>query len=192
MIFLKSLIFIIANLFFGYLFVFTLKAFLFLPQKKKVMFGKKISLTPGFVYRKKKLLIDKLYAILREYIADTKNEDKNTRISKWETKAFKAVYDKLKPISDFKFLPKKISENIRYFLSTIVYEIVKQFFRNFVPYLMNRYHIKKYVDLIDVKLDVETIEGYFNRYIYRYLMMIVLAFHFLIGFGNMIVYLIIK
>ena len=159
----KPLIFIAANMLFGFLILFLVKAILFFPRKEKYILRKKIPLTPGFIHRKKKWLIQKLYTMLREYIADTRNEDKDTRISKWELKAFKSVYDKLKPISDFRFLPQKIKEYIRHFISTIVYTFVKQFFRSFVPYLMNRYHLEHYIDLLDIKLDVYVIEGYFNR-----------------------------
>jgi len=192
MIIIKPLIFIFANILVGFLFIFTLKAFLFFPRKEKRVHGRKIPLTPGFIHKKKKWLIDKLHSILHKYLADAKSEREGTRISQWELKVFKAVYDKLKPISEFKFLPRKIKENIRHFLSTMVYEIVKQFLRSFVPYLMDRYNLKQYIDLLNVKLNVKVIEEYFNKYVYRFLLIFTLAFCFLIGLGNMIIYLIIR
>jgi len=124
MFIIKPLIFIIINMLFGFIYVFAIKFFLFIPSKEKKINGKRIPLTPAF--------------------------------------------------------------------ATIVFEVVKQFLRTFVPYLMEKYEVNKYIELLDKKLDVDIIKEYFNKYVYKYVLMFVLAVHFLIGFGNMLIYLCVK
>ncbi|MBT3169340.1 MAG: hypothetical protein HN952_05530 [Candidatus Cloacimonetes bacterium] len=192
MIFLKSLIFILFNLFLGFSLIFTIKLFLFIPKKEKKIFHKKVPFTPAFVHRKKKWLIDKLHSALAKYIADAKNKNIDSRVSKWETKIYKSTHKKLEKIARIPFLPSSLKTKIREIIATFIYQIAKYFFRNFVPYLMSRYHLIKYIELLDFKLDVEVIEDYFNRYIYRFLLVISLTFSFLVGIGNMIVFLILN
>lgn len=192
MIIIKPLIFIIVNMLFGFLYVFAIKFFLFIPSKKKMIYGKRIPLTPAYVYRKKIWLIKKIKKMVNDYINDTKDETDDSRITKWEHKVFHKTWDKITFMENLKFIPKSVKNNIRHFISTVVFEVVKQFLRTFVPYLMEKYEVNKYIELLDKKLDVNILKEYFNRYIYKYILMFVLAIHFLIGLGNMIIYLCVK
>ncbi len=193
MAFIRPLSFIFLNVLPGMIVVFSIKAFLFYPKKEKYYFGrKKVPLTPGYAYKKKIWLIRKLSRLLSDYIRDTKDESDSSRISKWEQEAFRKAWKKCEFISNISLLPKAFKEKIRYFISVIVFEIVKQFFRSFVPYLMERYSVEKYVELLDKKLDMEIIRGYFNRYIFKYMLLITLAICLINGLWNMIIYFIIK
>jgi len=130
--------------------------------------------------------------MVHDYINDIKDESDNSRITKWEHKAFHKTWDKITLLDNFKFIPKSLKKNIKYFLATIVFEVVKQFLRTFVPYLMEKYELNKYIELLDAKLDVDVIKEYFNKYVYKYALLVVLAIHFLIGFGNMLIYIVVK
>ncbi len=192
MFIIKPLSFIVFNMLAGFLIIFSLKIILFIPKKEKRFVGTRIPLTPALIYRKKIWLINKLTKMLKNYIVDTQDESYDSRITKWEQKTFHKAFAKLEFISNFKFLPSSLKLQIRHFLATIVYEVTKQFLRSFVPYLMERYNIKQYIELVDLKLDVKILEGYFNRYVFRYLTMFTLSVCFLIGLGNVIIYLIVK
>ncbi len=192
MFIIKPLIFIVVNMLVGFLFVFAIKFFLFIPSEKLKIFGKHLPFTPAFVYRKKIWLIKKIRKMVNEYINDIKDESDTSRITKWEHKAFHQTWDKITFLDNLRFIPKSIKNNIKHFLATIVFEVVKQFLRTFVPYLMEKYELNKYIELLDEKLDVDVLKEYFNKYVYKYLLMFVLAVHFLIGFGNMLIYIIVK
>lgn len=191
MVFLYSLIFLAYNLFIGFLLVFIIKIFLFIPKKQLYFGGKKIPFTPGFAFRKKVWLIKKLSSLLSDFLRDCRDEKDETIISKWELEIFKKTWDKLEGIENIKFVPRVVKEKIHYFCSILVYEIVKQFLRSFIPYLIENYKVSKYIDVLSQKLDMNIIYGYFNKYVFKYMMLVSLAIHFLIGLGNMIVFLII-
>lgn len=191
MIFLKALIFIVFNLISGYLIVFTGKAILFLPRKPKYWRGKQIIFTPGLLYRKKNWLIAKIQAMITDYIRDTKIETEASKITQWEEKAFQKAWEKFEFLERPKYIPHAIKEQLHFYISAFVYEIVRQFLRSFVPYLAKEYHVQQYVDLLDQKLNVDVIYDYFNKYVYKYLLYFSLAFFFLVGFGNMILYFIV-
>ncbi len=191
MIFLKAIAFILWNLLAGFLIVFTVKALLFYP-KRELHFGhKKIPFTPGFAFLKKDWLISKIKKMISDYLHNCSSEDENTKVAEWENKVYRKVWDKLDFIDKIKFFPVKWRDNIRHFFALIFYELVKQFLRSFVPYLMDKYDLNKYVELLSQKLDVDMISGYFDKYVYKYLLIFSLSFFFLVGLGNMILYLII-
>ena len=192
MIVIKPLIFIVVNMLVGFLYIFAIKCFLFIPSKEKKLFNRRIPLTPAYVYRKKTWLIKKIKKYVNDFIRDTKNDSDGSRITEWEHKVFHNTWDKITFMEDLKFIPNSIKMNIRHFLTTIVYEISKQFLRTFVPYLMGKYEVNKYIELLDKKLDVEILKEYFNKYVYKYVLLFVLAIHFLIGIGNMLIYLCVK
>ncbi len=192
MIFLKGLTFILFNALPGFLIPFGLKMLLFHPREKKWLFGKPVPLTPGLAPRYKVQLIDKLEALLSEYLHDCHSEDPASRISKWEKEAYGKAWDKLALIDKAQILTQHMKDGLRHSLALIVFEAVKQFFRSFVPFLMERYEVEKYIDLVDEKLDLATIETYYRRYIYKYMLYFFLAVSALIGVANMLYYIIIQ
>lgn len=191
MIFLKGLFFILFNLLSGFLIAFVAKAILFLPRKAKYFRGKQIIFTPGLLYRKRDWVMNKIRTEIKNFLKEAKSEIEGSKVSKWEQEAFKRAWEKFEFIEKPRFVPRVIKENLHFFFSAIVFEVVKQFLRSFVPYLMEHYQINKYVDLLEKKFDMDVIYGYFNKYVYKYMLMFSLAFFFLVGFGNMIIYYIV-
>ena len=103
--------------------------------------------------------------MVNDYINDTKNDTDGSRITKWEHKVFHQTWDKITFMDNLKFIPKSIKNNIKYFFATIVFEVVKQFLRTFVPYLMEKYEVNKYIELLDKKLDVDIIKALLVCYV---------------------------
>ena len=191
--FLKPIFFILWNMLPGFIIVWAIRLILFNPKyEHHFSGGKKVPLTPGLAYRQKIWIIKKLTRLLEDYVNDTYNQDEDSRISRWEQNIYHKVWSKLEFISDFKYLPKTIKEKIRYFCAFIVYEITKQFLRSFVPYLMDHFAIRKYIVLLDQKLDVDILKKYYIKYVFKYMMLITLAIALIIGIWNIIIYLIIK
>ncbi|OQX71764.1 MAG: hypothetical protein B6D62_01475 [Candidatus Cloacimonas sp. 4484_275] len=191
MVLLKAFLFLVANLFIGFLLVFLIKAFLFYPSKELYFFGKKVPFTPALLYRKKDWLINKITSMLKDYLRDCDKTDEQTKISEWEMLAYEKAWEKFSGIESIKIMPAFLRNKIRQMMSVIIYEIVKQFFRSFVPYLIARYNIENYIDLLSKKLDVDTLFIFFNKYIFKYMFMISLASFFLIGIYNAVFYLIV-
>ncbi|KQC07537.1 MAG: hypothetical protein APR54_00815 [Candidatus Cloacimonas sp. SDB] len=192
MIFLKSLIFLLFNLLTGFLIVTLVRAFLFLPRKEVFLGGKKIPYTPGFLYRKRNLLIKKLKTTLRNYLNDTKDSSDRSKISIWENRVFRSVWEKLATIENIRYLPGFVKSNIRYSIALIAYEVTKQFLRSFVPFLMEKYKARRLIDIVEEKLDMQIIAEFYDKYVYRFSLIFFLVINFFIGLGNMIVYLIIN
>ena len=193
MIILKPIFIILWNMLPGFLVIFTIKQLLFFPrEEKRFPNGKKIPLTPGFAYKFKVWGMFKIRHLIQDYINDTKNQSENSRISIWENNIFQKAWNKFEFVDKISFLPQKWKDNIRYFFALIIYEITKQFLRKFVPYLMDHFEIDKYVELLDKKVDIDLIKDFFCRYVYKYLMLFVLGIGFIVGFWNVIIYLIIK
>ncbi|MBT3755606.1 MAG: hypothetical protein HOD64_01535 [Candidatus Cloacimonetes bacterium] len=192
MFIIKPLIFIIINMLVGFLYIFAIKFFLFIPSKEIKINNKRLPFTPAFVFRKKIWLFKKIRKLVNDYINDTKDDSDGSRITKWEYKIFHQTWDKITFMDKYKFIPKSVKNNVKYFISTIAFEVVKQFLRTFIPFLMEKYELNKYIELLDKKLNVDLIKEYFNKYIYKYVLIFVLAIHFLIGLGNMLIYLFVK
>lgn len=188
----RPLIFIIVNMLFGFLYIFAIKFFLFIPSKEIRINKKRLPLTPAFVYRKKIWLFKKIRKLVNDYINDTKDDSDGSRITKWEYKIFHQTWDKITFMEKFHFIPESVKRNIKYFISTMIFELTKQFLRTFIPFVMEKYELNKYIELLDKKLDVDVIKEYFNKFVYKYVLMFVLAIHFLIGLGNMLIYLLVK
>ncbi len=192
MVFLKSLLFLLYNLGWGFLIPFSIKSILFFPSSKWTISGKDVPLTPGLIYRKKIWLINRMHGLLDDYLNACRSSDRNTKVAQWEQKTFDKAWDVLEFFDRLVLIPRVIRDWLRHFFAMIAYELVKQFLRTFIPYLMERYKVRSYIQLADQKLDVDILKGYYNRYIYKFMLIFFLGLNFLIGLGNMIVYLIIR
>ncbi len=191
--YLKPVFIILWNILPGFTTVWIIRLLLFNPEyEHHFPNGKKAPLTPGLIYWGKNWLIKKLTSLLEDYIYDTRNMDQESRISKWELTVYRKVWNKMEFISEIKFLPSSWKEKIRYFCAFIIYEITKQFFRSFIPYLMDHFAVRKYVELLDQKLDVDIIKTFYVKYIFKYMMLLSLAIALFISIWNIIIYLIIK
>jgi len=192
MIFLKSLIFLVFNLLTGFLIVTSVRAFLFLPRKELFLGGKKIPYTPGFLYRKRNLLIKKLQSLLRNYLNDTKDSSDRSKITIWENRVFKSVWDELETIENIRFLPAFIKSNLRYSIALIAYELTRQFLRSFIPFLLEKYKAQRLIDIVEEKLNMQIIAEFYDKFVYKFSLIFFLVINFFIGLGNMIVYLLIN
>jgi len=192
MVFLKSLIFLVYNILAGLMIPVIIRTFLLFPSEEKRIGERKIPLTPGFLYRKRDLLISKLKDTLRNYLNDCKNDSKDSTVNVWENRVFSNVWEKLEPISEVNFLPKVIKENIRYIIALTAYEIAKQFFRTFIPFLLEKFKAHKLINIIEEKLNMKIIAEYYDKFVFKYMIIFFLIINLIIGFGNMILYLIIQ
>lgn len=193
MVYLKPVFIILWNMLPGFLVTYLIKQALFFPEReKRFANGRKIPFTPGLAYKAKNRLISKLERLVQDYLNDVRNSKEASRLSRWEDEVFKKAWDKCEFIEKIRLLPHKWKESIRFFLASVVYQLVKQFLRSFVPYLMEHYEVGKYIEMINKKIDMDIIRSYFEKYIYRYLMYLVLAIGFIIGLWNVIIYLIVK
>jgi len=190
--FIKFLVIIIINMFLGMLPFFVALGFLFYPSQQLKWFGKKVPLTPAYAYRKKKQLISKLHRYFYEYIKDCKNVDNTTKIAQWEDKAFHAAYDKLQFISDFRWLPGFIKHPVHEFIANLCYQVVSQFFRKLVPWLMDKYELTNYIELLDKKLDVTIVREFLMKKLFKYIIIVLVIFYGLIGLFNGFIFLILK
>ncbi len=191
--YLKPVFIILWNMIPGFTTVWLIRLLLFNPKHEhRFPNRKKVPLTPGLAYRSKNWIIKKLSSLLEDYIKDTRNMDKESRISKWELIVYRKVWHKMAFISEIKFLPGSWKEKIRTFCAFIVYEITKQFFRSFIPYLMDHFAVRKYIELLDKKLDVEILKKFYVNYIFKYTMLLSLGIALFISIWNIIIYFIIK
>ncbi len=189
---LKFLIIIVFNLSLGLTPVLLIIGFLFYPKEKKYIGYKQIPLTPAFAYRKKEQLMRKIHRLLHDYLEECESLDQNSRVAKWEQKAFKSAFEKYGWIDDIRWLPGVIKEKIHHFISTVAYEVVRQFLRKFVPFLIEKYKLESYIAIIDKKLDVEVIKEFFMKYIFKYIMIVLAICYGLLGLFNGFLFLIIK
>jgi uncharacterized membrane protein YheB (UPF0754 family) len=183
---------IVINIFFGILPFVLLIIFLFYPNEKLYWFGKKVPFTPSFLYRQKKKYIDKLHRWLHEYLQECRSQDPTTRLAQWEEKAYQRAYKKFQFISDFAWLPAFILDPLHNFMATIFYELTRQFLRNLVPFLLEKYRLTSYIELLDKKLDLNIVREFINRKILKYVYIVLLIFYGLIGLLNGFLFLILK
>ena len=191
-VFFKFVTFIIVNVIFGILPIIAIIIFLFYPNKEKYIGNKKIPLTPAFLYRKKKYYLDKLHRYFYDYLKDCKSDSDATKIAQWEDKVFKKAYGKLQFISDFRWLPGFIKNAVHSFLANLCYQLVSQFFRNLVPWLMEKYDLKQYIDLLDKKLDVEMLKDFLMQKVFKYVIFFFVVIFGFIGLINALLFLVLN
>lgn len=190
--FIKFLLIIFVNLLFGLTPLFIIIGFLFYPNRKIYFRDKKIPLTPGFLYRKKEQLMHKIHRMLYDYLGDCEKIDERTRIAKWERKAYSSAYNRFQWISDIRWIPSAITNKIHQFVAKVVYEIVRQFLRKLVPFLLEKYKLESYFEIINQKLDIEIVKEFFMRYVFKWIIILLLVIYGIIGLLNGFLFLIIK
>ncbi|MDY6916021.1 MAG: hypothetical protein SVM86_06885 [Candidatus Cloacimonadota bacterium] len=191
MIFLKSLLFILYNVAMAFALVYSIKFILFYPKEKKFFLKKKVPLTPGLVPKYRKKLMDKLKITLHDYLNACQNFSENNMVTGWEEELYNKAWERLSFFEESKFIPSFLKNKLRHSVALLVFEITRGFLRSFVPYLIQKFEVKKYIELLDEKISIKILEDYYNKYVYKYMLIIVMAFYFLIGIANMILYLII-
>jgi hypothetical protein len=174
-----------------YVILYTGKTILF-KRQPFVFLGKPMPITQGFLVRKKIWLIQKLRALLCDYIRQANAEGMSRGYLKdWEQKIYDFVLSKMDFVNDVPLMPTAWKNKVHVAAAQAVLKIVKQFLHKFVPFLLEHFHVDSYIDLLDYKLDIDIIESYFKRYLYRPLVLFFVGLGFLIGLGNAILYWII-
>jgi hypothetical protein len=187
MVFLKGLMLLAINIMTGWFFAWTIKALLFLPRRRKFIGGKPVPFTPGFLFRKKQWLFAKVYGWYDGFVRMAADHDNPLSfIRDWEDQAYRKAWDGLEAVERIPGLPRGMRDSLRKMLARLVLEIVSRFLRDFVPYLLSRYQIRNKIELLDMKLDMDTVFDYFNRRIYRFIRIGFCAIAGLIGLYNMI------
>ncbi len=191
MIFLKSLLFLPANMLVAYLIVFIIRGLLFYPRREVIFKGKKVPLTPGLIAKYHKLLVDKINDLVYGFLHDCGTTYQGNRVDRWEEQVYEKCLNWLEKRIHSRIIPGKIITWIQVLLAGIGREFARQFMRTFVPYLISNYKITHYVDIFNAKFTIEFLQGYYDRYIYKYSLYVMLTIGLIIGIVNQIIYLII-
>jgi len=191
MLFLKSLIFLPANMLVAFLWVYVIRALVFYPRHEVKLNGKKIPLTPGLVPRYHLKLMDKINDLVYGYLHDCGTTGESNRVDNWEEKIFNKCLLWLEKHLVIRIIPVKIMSAVRVFLAGVGREFARQFLRTFIPYLLSHYNLVHYVDVFNEKFTIDFLQGYYDRYIYKYSLYLMLALGFIIGIVNQIIFLII-
>lgn len=191
MLFLKSLLFLPANMLVAFLIVFLIRQILFYPRKEILLTGKKMPLTPGLVVKYHKLLVEKINDLVFGYLHDVDSEHEGNRVDNWEDQVFEKCYNWLDNRINLRFVPEKAVTAIKVFLAEVGREFARQFLRSFVPYLLETYNITNYIDRLKSQFTIEFLQGYYDRYVFKYSLYFMLGLGLIIGITNQIIYLII-
>ena len=192
MIFLKALLIFLLNFLLVYPFAYIIRAFFFHPHEKKYLFKRHVPFTPALLYRWKNWIFDKIRGYLNEFFRECEDSDYKGRIREFEEKVYNATWEKIEVVHKLRYVPGFIKRQIQIIVSQIAYQFVSYFIRTFIPYLIEEYGLESYVDILEIKLDIKVLEGYYNRYFNKLIFYASLPLFFLLGIYNMLIYLIIR
>ncbi len=193
MIFLKALILLVMNVLAGFLLVQPVRWFLFFPKRQLHFFGKPVPFTPGFLWRKKDWLFQKINYWVNYYLENAANrKDRSSKLWEWEQRIYDETYDKLDGVMRIKYVPTVVKSKIREIIALFIYEFARHFLRSFIPFLVKRYRLTRYIDLIEAKADVAQVMFYFDKYFHRYVTLFMLGLSGLIGLYNFLIYLLLQ
>jgi len=164
--------------------IFLLKFFLF--TREISFLGYRLLGTPGFVYKKEKWVQEKANYFLVEY----RNycEDKGSlQVLSFEESFFNKIYKSSLFIEQTWFMPSFMSSFLRKFTTRIVYEISRYFLKEFLPYLMKKYEIEYYFEVVKIKVTAQIIEDFSVKYIFKYLYIFFFTLGVLLGIMNCII-----
>lgn len=188
---LKSVLVIVLNLLVAFGLVWLIKFLLILPLSEKRFRGKRVPLTPGFLIRKRNKYFTRISKYYYEFAQNCHNDDDTeSLIAKWEEKAYHKFWDKFDFVDSIPLLTTNMKANIRHWLALLGYEVVKQFLRSFVPFLMNKFNTDQHMNTLEKVTSPTAIKDYYNRFIHKFLLIFFLIVSGIVGFINMIIFLI--
>lgn len=188
--FLRAFGFIIWNMLIGFLILQAINWFLF-NMKRRYLFGMHIPGTPGFLVSKREWLFTKVRDILHDYLAQAEDSlRRNGYLARWEKMVRDTVWEKTAFMDDWKFLPASFKEKIHNKIADAVKGIVSSILRKTVPRFIEMWRVEHRIDEFDDKFSIEFIYKYWRRYVFKPVLLGVLALNLLIGINNMIYYLI--
>jgi len=184
---------LLANAGMGVLWAWLVMAVFFLPRRQWHFFGAPVPFTPGFLWRKKDWLFRQANRYVDDYLnAAMNDDDTESIIAQWEQKVWDAVWGRLETLEHQEKIPAAVGRVLRQVISQVVLEVVRQALRNFIPYLVEYYNARSWLDLAEEKLDVGVILKYANRYVFKYIYLFMLGLCTLIGLFNVIVFLLLQ
>ena len=187
-----GLIIVLINVLFALFVSISVYLILFIPKEKKYIFGKSVPLTPGFAYKFKAKLLSFLEEKYSGYLYDFKNLDdiKSESIArKWKLAIMDFYETKFSFKNHFSFIPSFFKESADNIIYSFLSEFISQLFKDFIPYLVEKYNIHKYIDTVDMKIDVSVLSDYFFKY-YKYVLIFSSIIGLLIGLFNALLFLI--
>jgi hypothetical protein len=189
MIVIKFLLFPLVNGLCVFLFLWSIKAFLFYPKKKINFRGKEIPFTPGFIQRLHKRYVDYVFRMFFDFLKFSVTENDTTSfIAEWEETVYRKAWNKFESIEEIHYVPTFFKLRLRELLAQLAYEFAHQFFRNFLPYFAEKYEVSNKVEVLREHLDPDQLLMYFNKYVYKWLQYIFIGFAILLGLGNMLIF----
>ncbi|MCF7920913.1 MAG: hypothetical protein K9N06_13490 [Candidatus Cloacimonetes bacterium] len=191
MIFLKSLLFLPANVLIAILPVILIRRILFYPRTRKYIFGRHLPLTPGIIVKYHGILLEKLNNFVKGFLRDIESDYEGNPINRWENQSFEKCYKWAETRIQMKYVPRKIVIGVRVMAAEIGREFVRQFARSFIPFLMEYFQVSHYLDLINHYVTLEILQKYYDRYIFKYSLLIMGGIALIIGIVNQLIYLII-
>lgn len=190
--FFSAISFIILNIALGLFYVFAVRLVLFHPAVEWHIGRFKIPLTPGFIFKQKEYWVKKLHQLLEELLSDCHNYDYLSRISKLEKTVYNRVLEKMEMLDEIKYVPNFIADKVKQLVAQVCFELFRQFVRSFIPFLVEKYEVDSYIDLISQQINIYIVRDYYIKYIHRYLVYIVTVLFFLLGLFNMFVFLLVR
>lgn len=185
----RGLFILMMNMIAGLIFVYPVKVFLFYPRKPLHWRGRTIPFTPGYLYRKKVWLIGFLRGYLETYLRESDDEeDEKTRIYRWELKAYESVSGYVEFVDRIRWIPGFFKGGLRDLLQMLIFEFIRKFLRTLVPFLLDKYRVSSWIELLDRKLDVDQIFEYFIQYVYINVVRVIMILGLLSGLMNMILF----
>jgi len=191
MLFLRSLLFIVWNIALGLMVIYFIRWFLF-NSKARYFFGKRCFLTPGLIVRKREWIFGKARDLLHDYLRQAEDTGmKEGYIFQWEQKVRDFLWEKTSFVDAWPLLSAKMKDSIRRKVVDAFTGIVSKLLRKTVPRFLEQWRIEHRIDDYDFQFSIDFFRKYYNLYVHKYLLYIFLAFNFIIGVENMILYLII-
>ncbi|OQY39680.1 MAG: hypothetical protein B6226_01435 [Candidatus Cloacimonetes bacterium 4572_65] len=188
--FLISLVFIPLNLLYGATIVWIVRWLLF-NKEQKFFFKKRNILTPGVIPKYKVKGMNKLRDAVKGYLEQVEDfESHQGYIYEWEKKSYNRVWEFMGRFDNKRYLPSGVIAWIKDAVAFIAKDLFSRFLRTFIPYMYEYYEVTSKIDLLDKKIDVAIIESYYNQYVHKYFMYVMLAGYLLIGLYNQTIFLI--
>lgn len=195
MFWLRIIVILLLNVIFGYLIVYSLKFMLFYPRRKLYFLGRPVPLTPGLLPRYKERYYSLCLFHLQKFLGGIEDFTESSLVTKIEG----YLIDNLNSyINDFK-QKSKLYSSLPFFrskldklLNFLVVFISRKLVRDLVPILLEKYEVRNKLDLLAQKIDINFLYRVFNRYVYKYMLLFSIIVFALIGFLNMIFFLLVN
>ena len=193
MFFLEISIVLLSNIILFIFVPFLVRIILFFPKKKVIILNHTLIFTPGYLLKKKDYFLKKFEFYQKAYknYCD-KGKPTEQFIKDYEIKIHHKIFDSLKKIEKIPFIPKIFLRKLHNFITEILYIFTKMFIKDFLPYVMSRYDLTLYIEMVKLKLDSIVIVDFIDKYFFKYIYLFLGGFGLLIGIFNVLIFILIK